>query len=92
MKWFTDSDKKRARKIARVFKYIARNKFGEIWVYEEVPLKGTCMWHSGNKYLGVDKLGSCKNMFESIEWADEKAIFIDDIILNTFLANTKESR
>lgn len=81
MKEFTEDKKIIARNINKIYKWIARDKFGTLRVYLLKPVKkeSTRMWGSScDEIARVDFLLD-KGLFKSIRWEDDEPTLIRDI-------------
>ena len=63
--------------LERGFKYLARDKDEELWVYSAKPLKFTMLWSGvGNRWF--ERLGS--DYFPEVKWSDEEPTKIADLL------------
>jgi hypothetical protein len=75
MKKFTNDEKAIARNIDEEYKWIARDRDGELCIYEGKPEKEASRWIS-NDY---EYLCYFNHLFPAIKWEDEEPTRIRDI-------------
>lgn len=79
-KQFTDDELCILRNIDKKYKWIARDRDGEAWIYSDKPKKedNLCNW---NTYYSFKSLDIIKNsLFTEIKWEDEEPVYIDDYV------------
>lgn len=77
MKEFTDDEKIVARNIDKKYKWIARDKFDNLFVFNQKPHKNaSCVWVGGTKWHDMFVLN---HMFKLITWEDAEPTLIRDI-------------
>lgn len=76
MKNFTNDEKAIARNIDEEYKWIARDRDGELCIYEEKPRKrkGGGWYSDGYKYISY-----FNHLFSAIKWEDGEPMRISDI-------------
>ena len=78
-KEFTDDELCVLRNIDKEYKWIARDRWGEMWIYSDKPKKENEQWN-WNTY-NFKPLNIFKNsLFTEIKWEDEEPIYIDDYV------------
>ena len=78
-KQFTDDELCILRNIDKEYKWIARDRWGEMWIYSDKPKKENEQWN-WNTY-NFKPLNIFKNsLFTEIKWEDEEPIYIDDYV------------
>ena len=75
MKNFTNDEKAIARNIDGEYKWIARDRDGNLCVYDGKPRKRGSYWYSDNYY----RLSYFNHLFPAIKWEDEEPTRIRDI-------------
>ena len=67
------------RNIDKKHKWIARDKSGSLYIFDEKPNKSGEMW---NNVIHSDfiELNCYNHLFNSIQWEDEEPIYIDDYV------------
>lgn len=78
MKKFTEFDKELARHIDKKYKWIARNVFGKLYLFEDKPFKKQYGWDCEHKDGGMELLTNY-NVLEAIRWRDDEPTLIKDI-------------
>ena len=83
-KQFTDDELCILRNIDKEYKWIAKDRDGDLWIYTNKPKKEyDRYWKdcSSSKSLSFEPLDIFKNsLFTEIEWEDEEPICIDDYV------------
>ena len=83
-KEFTDDELCILRNIDKEYKWIAKDRDGDLWIYTNKPKKEyDRYWKdcSSSKSLSFEPLDIFKNsLFNSIQWEDEEPVFIDDYV------------
>ena len=83
-KEFTDDELCILRNIDKEYKWIAKDRDGDLWIYTNKPKKEyDRYWKdcSSSKSLSFEPLDIFKNsLFTEIEWEDEEPICIDDYV------------
>ena len=83
-KEFNDDELCILRNIDKEYKWIARDRDGDLWIYTNKPKKEyDRYWKdcSSSKSLSFEPLDIFKNsLFTEIEWEDEEPICIDDYV------------
>ena len=83
-KQFTDDELCILRNIDKEYKWIAKDRDGDLWIYTNKPKKEyDRYWKdcSSFKSLSFEPLDIFKNsLFTEIEWEDEEPICIDDYV------------
>lgn len=72
----TDDEKVILRNIDKKNKWIARDKSGELWIYEEKPERYISYWDSN----GELRFTLFNNLFQFIKWEDKEPYLIDDLL------------
>lgn len=85
MKKFTNDEKAIARNIDEEYKWIARDRDGNLCVYEEKPIKMGSYWYSDN----YDRISYFNHLFPAIKWEDEEPTRISDIYNPQVLDNAE---
>ena len=83
-KEFTDDELCILRNIDKEYKWIAKDRDGDLWIYTNKPKKEyDRYWRdcSSSKSLSFEPLDIFKNsLFTEIEWEDDEPIFIDSYV------------
>ena len=83
-KQFTDDELCILRNIDKEYKWIAKDRDGDLWIYTNKPKKEyDRYWKdcSSSKSLSFEPLDIFKNsLFTEIEWEDEEPVYIDDYV------------
>ena len=74
-KQFTDDELCILRNIGRKYKWIARDKDTQIFVFENKPKRINDVWKNYDF-----KAFPFNHLFNSIQWEDEEPVFIDDYV------------
>ena len=83
-KQFTDDELCILRNIDKKYKWIAKDKSGDIFGFEEKPKKDKYVWlceeydHCLDNTCCIDGLN--QSLFNEILWEDEEPIYIDDYV------------
>lgn len=75
MKTFTEDEKAIARNIDEEYKWIARDRDGELCIYEEKPRKEGNYWY----FDGYGRISYFNHLFSAIKWEDKEPTLISDI-------------
>ena len=80
-KQFSQDELSILRNIDYRYKWVARDRDGEVWIYSDKPKKedNLCNWNtycSFNKSLEIIK----NSLFTEIKWEDDEPVFIDDYV------------
>jgi hypothetical protein len=78
-KEFTGDELCILRNIDKEYKWIARDDDGKLCMYTEKPLKRETVW-TATKNAYITELYCFNHLFNSIQWEDEEAVFIDDYV------------
>ena len=83
-KEFNDDELCILRNIDKEYKWIAKDRDGDLWIYTNKPKKEyDRYWKdcSSSKSFSFEPLDIFKNsLFNSIKWEDEEPIYIDDYV------------
>ena len=83
-KEFTDDELCILRNIDKEYKWIAKDRDGDLWIYTNKPKKEyDRYWRdcSSSKSLSFEPLDIFKNsLFTEIKWEDEEPVYIDDYV------------
>lgn len=85
MKKFTNDEKAIARNIDKNYKWIARDRDGNLCAYEERPKKEGDNWFSD----GYEYIYYFNHLFSAIQWEDEEPTRISDIYNPQVLDNAE---
>ena len=85
MKTFSDDEKLIARNIDTEYKWIARDRDGNLYVYEGKPKKEESSWYSD----GCSLFFQFNHLFSAIKWEDEEPTLISDIYNPQVLDNAE---
>ena len=78
-KEFTDDELCVLKNIDKKYKWIARDRWEEMWIYSDKPKKEDEQWN-WNTY-NFKPLNIFKNsLFTEIKWEDEEPVYIDDYV------------
>ena len=78
-KEFTDDELCILRNVDKEYKWVARDKCGNISLYEKKPYKSiTMVWSIEKGYN--EWFFMFDHLFNSIQWEDEEPVFIDDYV------------
>ena len=79
-KKFTDDELCILRNIDKEYKWITKDRTGEIWIYADKPKKEDKIWN-WTKICSFKSLEMIKNsLFTEIKWEDEEPVYIDDYV------------
>ncbi|PNX45853.1 MAG: hypothetical protein BV457_08775 [Thermoplasmata archaeon M9B1D] len=79
-KQFTDDEKITAKNINKIYKWIAKDEDGKIFIYEKKPFKdGLEYWEVGDEYGNYCEFAGFNHLFQSIQWSDSEPTLIEDI-------------
>ena len=79
-KKFTDDELCILRNIDKEYKWITKDRTGEIWIYADKPKKEDKIWN-WTKICSFKSLEMIKNsLFREIKWEDEEPVYIDDYV------------
>lgn len=75
----TDDEKAILRNVNSVFTRIARDRNGDIYIYEKKPFKNTKIdaWCDGGSYI---KFVAFKHLFQFVKWEDEEPYNIEELL------------
>lgn len=73
----TEDEKAILRNLDKGWKWIARDKNGELYVYTDKPYKDEWIWKTGGE---GSNLGIFKHLFKLIKWKDEEPYNIDELL------------
>lgn len=82
-KKFTDDELCILRNINKEYKWIAKDRDGDLWIYTNEPKKeDDGHWRDcSSKSLSFEPLDIFKNsLFTEIKWEDEEPVYIDDYV------------
>ena len=82
-KEFTDDELCILRNIDKEYKWIAKDRDGDLWIYTNKPKKeDDGYWRDcSSKSLSFEPLDIFKNsLFTEIKWEDEEPVYIDDYV------------
>ena len=82
-KEFTDDELCILRNIDKEYKWIAKDRDGDLWIYTNKPKKeDDGYWRDcSSKSLSFEPLDIFKNsLFTEIKWEDEELVYIDDYV------------
>ena len=80
---FTDDELCILRNIDKEYKWIAKDRDGDLWIYTNKPKKeDDGHWRDcSSKSLSFEPLDIFKNsLFTEIKWEDEEPVYIDDYV------------
>ena len=80
---FTDDELCILRNIDKGYKWIAKDRDGDLWIYTNKPKKeDDGHWrYCSSKSLSFEPLDIFKNsLFTEIKWEDEEPVYIDDYV------------
>lgn len=77
-KKFTDDELCILRNIDKKYKWIAKDKDGEVCIYINKPKKEDVSWDNFRLYKPLDIIKD--SLFDEILWEDEEPIFIDEYV------------
>lgn len=75
MKTFTEVEKTIAKNIDKEYKWMARDRDGNLCIYEKKPEKEVNSWYFG----GYDYISYFNHLFSAIKWEDDEPTLIRDI-------------
>lgn len=77
-KEFTDDELAIMRSIPKMYRWIARDKAGNVYIFEKKPSKSEYgCWADKSNYC---ILVIFNHLFQSIQWEDEEPVYIDDYV------------
>ena len=78
----TEDGKTILRNLPKKFKYIARDKYGDLWIYEYPVEKNKNTWCIPIEYGDADmiEITVFSHLFQFIKWEDENAYSIEDLL------------
>ena len=85
MKTFTEVEKTIARNIDWEYKWMARDRDGNLCIYEGKPKKEKCTWY----FDGYNRFSYFNHLFSAIKWEDEEPTLISDIYNPQVLDNAE---
>ena len=74
------------------YKYIARDRLGEIFIYENKPEKHADNWSVHANGGGYTNLTILDGLFQFIKWLDSKPTLIKDVLENCIVENIEEEQ
>ena len=81
-KEFTDNELCILRNIDKKYKWIAKDKSGDIFTFVSKPIKTEKLWSdgwsNGDSYASLEAIKN--SLFTEIKWEDEEPIYIDDYV------------
>ena len=78
-KRFSDSELNLLSCISSKYKYIAKQKNGNLYFFSTIPFKGTYSWYNVNG-TQCDSNDIFYGFFNSIKWEDNVPVYIDDYV------------
>ena len=78
-KEFTDDELCVLRNIDKKYKWIARDKSGNLCIFDEKPNKNEEIWDNVIRSDFIE-LNCYNSLFNSIQWEDNEPIFIDEYV------------
>lgn len=75
----TDDEKVILRNIDKEYKWLARNKDFDLYVFTGKPVKKDDYWGCGDKDY-CDRMYIFKHLFQFIKWEDEEPYLIEDLL------------
>lgn len=78
----TEDEKTILKNLPKKFKYIARDKNGNLWIYEIPVEKHTSVWEMSNECKRSDVLDfeAFEHLFQFIKWEDEEPYSIKELL------------
>jgi hypothetical protein len=76
----TEDEKVILRNIPEKYKYIARESCGELYVYENKPVKMRYEWNRGVAGSSYNNLNSFQHLFQFIKWEDNEPYNIEELL------------
>lgn len=83
MNMFTKDEQTILKNISAKYKWIARDKNGDLFVYVEKPKKHSTIYYDENHYLGNFRLDLFQEIFKGVTWEDGPIQFRKDILDET---------
>ena len=81
-KEFTDNELCILRNIDKKYKWIAKDKSGDIFTFVSKPIKTEKLWSdgwsNGDSYASLEAIKN--SLFTEIKWEDEEPIYIDEYV------------
>ena len=93
MKDFTEFDKEYAKNINKIYKWMARGKDGDLFVFSGKPYKTATKWLApacASALVWEDEI-YINQPFEAVQWGDDEPVLISDIY-NPKILNNKERK
>ena len=78
-KEFTDDELCILRNIDKKYKWIARDKSGNLCIFDEKPNKNEEIWDNVIRSDFIE-LNCYNSLFNSIQWEDNEPVYIDDYV------------
>lgn len=78
-KEFTDDELCVLRNIDKKYKWIARDKSGNLCIFDEKPNKNEEIWDNVIRSDFIE-LNCYNSLFNSIQWEDNEPVYIDDYV------------
>ena len=78
-KEFTDDELCVLKNIDKKYKWIARDKSGNLCIFDEKPNKNEEIWDNVIRSDFIE-LNCYNSLFSSIQWEDEEPVYIDDYV------------
>ena len=79
IKEFTDDELCILRNIDKKYKWIARDKSGNLCIFDEKPNKNEEIWDNVIRSDFIE-LNCYNSLFNSIQWEDNEPVYIDDYV------------
>lgn len=78
----TNDEKAILRSLPKEYKYIARDKNGNLWIYSHSVKKDTNAWYMFEEYIVTDCIGFTlfNKLFQFIKWEDEEPYSIEELL------------
>lgn len=77
MKKFTNDEKIIAKNINKEYKWMARDKSGILYAYQDMPIKREIRYWDSDNFICISAM--FRELFEQIKWEDDKPTRISDI-------------
>ena len=81
-KEFTDNELFILKNIDKKYKWIAKDKSGDIFTFVSKPIKTEKLWSdgwsNGDSYASLEAIKN--SLFTEIKWEDEEPVYIDDYV------------
>ena len=76
----TEDEKVILRNLPKEYKWIARESCGELYVYENKPVKMRYEWNRGVAGSSYNNLNSFQHLFQFIKWEDEEPYNVEELL------------